>query len=128
MIELTRNGGSPNIHNSVGRVLLTRPVLLWDTVTSDMARFTTAFSLGIKATAANGGDVLSFFLGYYPSTAIHDTIENSQNLSLFNKNASMVVTGDDRVVAVEFNTFLNDGIDTSNSQGTDVRKIETIVL
>jgi hypothetical protein len=40
----------------------------------------------------------------------------------------MVVTGDDRVVAVEFNTFLNDGIDTSNSQGTDVRKIETIVL
>jgi interleukin-1 receptor-associated kinase 1 len=63
MIELTRNGGSPNIHNSVGWVLLTQPVLLWDAVTGDMARFTTAFSLGIKATAANGGDVLAFFLG-----------------------------------------------------------------
>jgi hypothetical protein len=38
------------------------------------------------------------------------------------------MTSDDRVMAVEFDTFLNDGIDTSNSQGTDVRKIETIVL
>ncbi|KAF7040004.1 hypothetical protein CFC21_049939 [Triticum aestivum] len=123
-IELTKGGGSPNIQNSVGRALHAQPVPLWDVDTGELTRFTTSFTFRIKVNGPVSGDGLAFFLGHYPPTSIPDPLDNGKNLGLFNRNVSTVATGDERAVAVEFDTFLNPGIDTSGSHmGIDVNSI-----
>ncbi|KAF7032995.1 LOW QUALITY PROTEIN: hypothetical protein CFC21_044123 [Triticum aestivum] len=123
-IELTKGGGSPNIQNSVGRALHSQPVPLWDVDTGELTRFTTSFTFRINVSGPVSGDGLAFFLGHYPPTSIPDPLDNGKNLGLFNRNVSTVATGDERAVAVEFDTFLNPGIDTSGSHmGIDVNSI-----
>ncbi|VAH68857.1 unnamed protein product [Triticum turgidum subsp. durum] len=123
-IELTKGDGSPNIQNSVGRALHAQPVKLWDVDTGELTRFTTSFTFRIKVNGPVSGDALAFFLGHYPPTSIPDPLDNSKNLGLFNRNISTVATGNERAVAVEFDTFLNPGIGTSSSHvGIDVNSI-----
>ncbi|KAI5002134.1 hypothetical protein ZWY2020_026784 [Hordeum vulgare] len=124
MIELTKAGGSPNIQNSVGRALYAQPVPLWDAVTGELAQFTTSFTFEIKVNSELSGDGMTFFLGHYPPTSIPDPLDNGGNLGLFNKSVGTVATGDNRVVAVEFDTFLNVESDNSDSHmGIDVNSI-----
>ncbi|KAF7026049.1 hypothetical protein CFC21_038187 [Triticum aestivum] len=123
-IELTKAGGSPNIQNSVGRALYAQPVPLWDAITGELARFTTSFTFEIKVNSELSGDGMTFFLGHYPPTSIPDPLDNGRNLGLFNKSVGTVATGDNRVVAVEFDTFLNVESDNSDSHmGIDVNSI-----
>ncbi|KAM3354622.1 hypothetical protein ACQJBY_025374 [Aegilops geniculata] len=126
MIQLTRNVDGTSVNNSVGRAFLTTPMPLWDTVTGELARFTTSFTFQIKVSNATTGDGLTFFLGRYPSSSIPNVIRDmgGGNLGLFNKIAGTVATGDDRAVAVEFDTFFNDNFDPSGSHmGIDVNSI-----
>uniref|UniRef100_A0A8I6X0Q4 Protein kinase domain-containing protein n=1 Tax=Hordeum vulgare subsp. vulgare TaxID=112509 RepID=A0A8I6X0Q4_HORVV len=121
MIQLT-----PSIGNSVGRAFLATPVPLWDAVTGELARFTTSFTFQIKANKANTGDGLAFFLGHYPPASIprSEREMGGGNLGLFDKSVGTVATGDDRVVADEFDTYLNDGFDASGSHmGIDINSI-----
>ncbi|XP_044378949.1 uncharacterized protein [Triticum aestivum] len=125
MIELTKNDQSQKIHDSVGRVVYAQPVSLWDVATGKLATFNTTFSFQIKPEdGAVTGDGMAFFLGHYPPTSIPNPIENGRNLGLFTNNSNTNATGNDRILAVELDTFLNTGIDTSNSHiGIDVNSI-----
>ncbi|XBI22200.1 hypothetical protein VPH35_063246 [Triticum aestivum] len=126
MIQLTRNGDGTSVKNSVGRAFLVTPMPLWDTVTGELARFTTSFTFQIKVNNANTGDGLTFFIGHYPSASIPNVKREmgGGNLGLFNTSPGTVATSDDRAVAVEFDTYLNDGFDTSSSHmGIDVNSI-----
>ncbi|VAH40713.1 hypothetical protein VPH35_025914 [Triticum aestivum] len=118
---------TPSIGNSVGRVFLPAPVPLWDAVTGELARFTTSFTFQIKVNNANNtGDGLAFFLGHYPPADIPklEREMSGGNLGLFNRSVGTVATGDERAVAVEFDTHLNDGFDPSGSHmGIDVNSI-----
>ncbi|KAF7045405.1 hypothetical protein CFC21_054517 [Triticum aestivum] len=123
-IQLTRAGGSPNIRNSVGRALLVQPVPLWDTITGELTQFNTSFTFRINVSSEITGQGFAFFIGSYPWTSMSDPLENGQNLGLFKGNLSTVATGDKQIVAVEFDTFFNVGVDTSGSHmGIDVNSI-----
>ncbi|XBI98009.1 hypothetical protein VPH35_018286 [Triticum aestivum] len=117
---------TPSIGNSVGRAFLMAPVPLWDAVTGELAHFTTSFTFQIKVNNANAGDGLAFFLGHYPPADIpkFEREMGGGNLGLFSKSVGTVATGDERAVAVEFDTHLNDGFDPSGSHmGIDVNSI-----
>ncbi|XP_037442035.1 L-type lectin-domain containing receptor kinase IX.1-like [Triticum dicoccoides] len=125
MIELTKNEQSQENHDSVGRVVYAQPVPLWDVATGKLATFNTTFSFQIKPEgSAVTGDGMAFFMGHYPATSIPNPIENGRNLGLFTNNSNTNATGNDRILAVELDTFLNNGIDTSSSHiGIDVNSI-----
>ncbi|CAL5081003.1 unnamed protein product [Urochloa decumbens] len=127
MIELTRNDRNQGLDNSVGRASYAQPVPIWDEVTDELTSFTTTFSIQILPDDINNntaGDGMAFFLGNYlsriPSTS------GGGNLGLFSEGAnSMNAMGDNRLVAVEFDTFLNTNYnDTSdNHMGIDVNSL-----
>ncbi|XP_071683816.1 L-type lectin-domain containing receptor kinase IX.1-like [Lolium perenne] len=126
LIELTKSNLSENIGGSIGRVVYAQPVPLWDTVTGELTRFTATFSFQIKANSVISGDGFAFFLGHYPTTNIANN--GGKNMGIFPEYpgaAGTVMIGDDRSVAIEFDTFLNDDIrDTSNSHmGINVNSI-----
>lgn len=84
---------------SVGRVLHTQPVLLWDNATGAAASFTMTFCLRTRqqTTGAGAGGApprMSVFLvPYYPSSN--------------RKSRSVTTDGDDQIEEVEFETTLN---------------------
>ncbi|KAM0913346.1 hypothetical protein ACQ4PT_012206 [Festuca glaucescens] len=125
LIELTKSNTSESIGDSIGRVLYAKPVSLWDADTRELATFTTTFSFQIKATGNLSGDGLAFFLGFYPPT--NPTNNRGKNMGLYPEypGAGPVMVGDDRAVAIEFDTFINEDIgDPSNSHmGIDVNSI-----
>nr|XP_020188775.1 agglutinin-2-like [Aegilops tauschii subsp. strangulata] len=99
---------------------------LWDTVTGELSRFTTSFTFQIKVNNATIGDGLTFFLGHYLPASIPNVKREmgGGNLGLINTTAGTVATGDDRAVAVEFDTFFNNNFDPSGSHmGIDVNSI-----
>ncbi|XP_062179577.1 L-type lectin-domain containing receptor kinase IX.1-like [Phragmites australis] len=130
MLELTKNEirGDPF---SVGRASYARPVPLWDNTTGELASFTSNFTFQIKPKdetfyhRCNGsGDGMAFFLAHYPSMIPPNSY--GWNLALFNDSNSLNATGDDRVVAVEFDTFYNSQWDHSqNHVGIDVNSINS---
>uniref|UniRef100_A0A8R7VHB9 non-specific serine/threonine protein kinase n=1 Tax=Triticum urartu TaxID=4572 RepID=A0A8R7VHB9_TRIUA len=129
VIELTRN----EIHDffSVGRASYTRPVPLWDKATGEVASFSSNFTFQIRPESETNqvqlrdrckGDDMAFFLSPYPSKPPNSY---GKNLALFNDSNNISTTGDDRVVAVEFDTVLGD-FDASNSRvGIDVNSIKS---
>ncbi|CAN6204201.1 unnamed protein product [Urochloa humidicola] len=127
MIELTRNDRNQGLDNSVGRASYAQPVPIWDELTSELTSFTTTFSIQILRDDINNhtaGDGMAFFLGHYPSNV--PSTSGGGNLGLFSEGAnSMNATGDNRLVAVEFDTFLNTNYnDTSdNHMGINVNSL-----
>jgi hypothetical protein len=127
-LELTKNEvlGDPF---SVGRASYARPVALWDNSTGELASFTSNFTFQIKPKdettyqACNmSGDGMAFFLAHYPSKLPPNSF--GRNLALFNESNNIYATGDDRVVAVEFDTVFNDQWDkTTYHIGIDVNSI-----
>ncbi|CAN6210454.1 unnamed protein product [Urochloa humidicola] len=127
MIELTRNDRNQGLGNSVGRASYAQPVPIWDELTSELTSFTTTFSIQILRDDINNqtaGDGMAFFLGHYPSNV--PSTSGGGNLGLFSEGAnSMNATGDNRLMAVEFDTFLNTNYnDTSdNHMGINVNSL-----
>ncbi|CAN6334044.1 unnamed protein product [Urochloa humidicola] len=118
VIELTKKG----LENSVGRASYSEPVAIWDEITRELTSFTTVFSFQIlPETNGRGGDGMAFFLGHYPSVIPASGIGGS--LGLFSSGTTNA-TGDNRAVAVEFDTFLNKGYDNSDDHiGIDVNSL-----
>ncbi|CAL4906528.1 unnamed protein product [Urochloa decumbens] len=118
VIELTKKG----LENSVGRASYSEPVAIWDEITGELTSFTTVFSFQIlPETNGRGGDGMAFFLGHYPSVIPASGVGGS--LGLFSSGTTNA-TGDNRAVAVEFDTFLNAGYDNSDNHiGIDVNSL-----
>ncbi|KAJ1289332.1 hypothetical protein BS78_02G156200 [Paspalum vaginatum] len=129
-IELTKNDISgPNSH-SVGRLRYVQPVPLWDATTGEVASFTTSFTFRIKPADKDSpepsADGMAFFLAHHPSVD-PPAGSNGGNLGLFNDSTNMNAVGDDRVVAVEFDTYQNDVWDKDgNHVGIDVNSIVSV--
>ncbi|XP_066392387.1 L-type lectin-domain containing receptor kinase IX.1-like [Miscanthus floridulus] len=109
VIELTRNDRNQGLDNSVGRASYAQPVPIWDEDSGEVASFTTTFSFKILRDNQNNitaGDGMAFFLGHYPSSI--PTASGGGGLGLFSAGENSTnATGDNRVVAVEFDTFKN---------------------
>ncbi|WVZ64605.1 LOW QUALITY PROTEIN: hypothetical protein U9M48_014100 [Paspalum notatum var. saurae] len=109
VIELTKNDRSQGLPG----IIYAQPVLVWDEDdTDELASFTTTFSIQIlRDDNHTTGDGMAFFLGHYPSS-IPSNGAVGGNLGLLGTDA----VGDNRVVAVEFNTFKNSNYnDTSDN-------------
>ncbi|KAF8740726.1 hypothetical protein HU200_013778 [Digitaria exilis] len=126
-IELTKNDISDLNYHSVGRVWHAQPVPLWDPTTGEVASFTTSFTFRIKPAGASSpelsADGMAFFLSArYPSGMQPGSY--GRNLGLFTDGSNRNATGDDRVVAVEFDTYRNDEWEEDgNHVGIDVNSI-----
>ncbi|KAJ4806310.1 receptor lectin kinase [Rhynchospora pubera] len=105
-----------NIHYSEGRATYNQAVPLWDKQTGEVTNFTSRFSFLIQNITPSGyGDGLAFFLSPYPSQIPVDG--NESCLGLCSK--SIYPLTKDQIIAIEFDTFLNDGIDPSSIDPTD---------
>ncbi|XBI41535.1 hypothetical protein VPH35_125990 [Triticum aestivum] len=123
-LELTRNTRSAGIQNSVGRATYAHKVPLWSNATGEMASFTTTFSFQItpgKDSLSLTCDGMAFFLGHFPVRL--EAYGGSLGLLLTNTNG----TGDNRIVAIEFDTFFNTryGDINGNHVGVDINTVNS---
>ncbi|XP_027364149.1 seed lectin subunit I-like [Abrus precatorius] len=106
--------------DSLGRVLYTAPIHLWDKRTGNVASIVTSFSVVIKAqektTTAEG---LAFFLAA-PNT---QPGKGGGLLGLFNSDG---YNRSNQVVAVEFDTYSNDWDPKTRHIGIDVNNIKSV--
>lgn len=95
-IELTKlDGGGKPVGGSVGRVLYSSPVHLWESSTV-VASFETDFTFSISSDSTTPGDGLAFFIAPFDTKIPPNS--GGSNLGLFPS---------DNVVAVEFDTYPN---------------------
>ncbi|KAK1601842.1 hypothetical protein QYE76_017315 [Lolium multiflorum] len=125
-LELTKNTRDANIQYSTGRASYVGKVPLWNSASGEMASFTTTFSFQItpdKDSLPDTGDGMAFFLGHFPS----EIPGNSDGGSLGLLPAFTNGTGDSRIVAVEFDTFLNpqNADINGNHVGIDVNSVNS---
>uniref|UniRef100_A0A0E0QDT7 non-specific serine/threonine protein kinase n=1 Tax=Oryza rufipogon TaxID=4529 RepID=A0A0E0QDT7_ORYRU len=102
-------------------------VQLWDAATGEVASFTTRFSFNIiPGNRSKKGDGMTFFLTSYPSR-LPEGDAGGQNLGLTNQTVG-VSTGENRFVAVEFDTFVNpfDPNATNDHIGIDVNSVVSV--
>jgi serine/threonine protein kinase len=126
VINLSRYNADGNMDRSQGRVTYKKPILLWDSSTGKVANFTTSFTFAIRYTdIEQNGDGMTFFLLPFPS---HLTDRSSQGcLSAFENCYSPSTTTKNHVVAVEFDSYMNDWDPSSNHFGIDVNSISSVV-
>ncbi|CAL5089825.1 unnamed protein product [Urochloa decumbens] len=140
-IELTKNQQTGTITHSQGRIWYAHPVPLWNEVTGEVASFTTAFSFNITPTnssqylecnnwTSRSGDGMTFFLAPWPHSSGGVVLANATgggDLNIFNSSNHFNATGDSRVVAIEFDTFLDDNWDNSSDHiGIDINSIRSV--
>ncbi|KAF2915714.1 hypothetical protein DAI22_09g060200 [Oryza sativa Japonica Group] len=126
-IELTKTDISDRNLRSIGRAWYARPVQLWNNTTGEVASFRTTFSSQIKPVNLDvSADGLAFFLGHYPSGIPHRSYGG--NLGLFNGSSNnRNATGTARIVAVEFDTYMNKEWEKDgNHVGIDVNSIVSV--
>ncbi|KAL5220507.1 hypothetical protein ABZP36_025220 [Zizania latifolia] len=123
-IDITRN-----IANTTGRVSYPQPVQLWDTATGEVASFTTRFSFTINPSdRSRKGDGMAFFLVSHPSRMPYIAGAGG-TLGLASPDYRNVSPGDNRFVAVEFDTFMNSDFDpnaTYDHIGIDVSSVTSV--
>lgn len=107
-----------------------RPVPLWDRATGELASFDTAFSFRIRndGGGASPGDGMAFFLAYYQSvipTNIGGGGLGFFSTGIISNGSRTAASGDERLVAVEFDTYCNQLWPDSAQQhvGIDVNSI-----
>jgi hypothetical protein len=127
VIELTKDQRYGDITNSVGRVWYAHPVQLWDRATRELASFNTTFSFQIKSgnDSSMPGDGMAFFLSSYPSVTPPESYGGT--LGLFGgRFSNATVSGDERFVAVEFDTHPNRDWESGNHVGIDVNSMASV--
>ncbi|KAM3214754.1 hypothetical protein ACQJBY_066983 [Aegilops geniculata] len=92
-------------------------VPLWNGATGEIASFATAFSFRITPEKEDSPNGMAFFLGHLPSLDVPRNSSSSAGGGLLPAFADG--TGESRIVAVEFDAFLNHvGIDVSSANST----------
>ncbi|XP_020167014.1 L-type lectin-domain containing receptor kinase IX.1-like [Aegilops tauschii subsp. strangulata] len=125
-LELTTNTSDANIQYSTSRASYVHKVPLWNSATGETASFTTTFSFRItpdRDSPSSAGDGMAFFLGHFPSVIPPKSEGGSLGLLPALTNG----TGDTRIVAVEFDTFLNpqNADMNGNHVGIDVNSVNS---
>ncbi|KAK1418262.1 hypothetical protein QVD17_27405 [Tagetes erecta] len=102
-------------HGAAGRATYNKSLHLWDKNSTELASFSTNFSFEIESRVLADlyGDGFTFFLA-----ADNSVITEASALGLPIDNITFAVT--DQVVAVEFDTYWNDGVDPVNISGPHV--------
>uniref|UniRef100_A0A2N9FY46 non-specific serine/threonine protein kinase n=1 Tax=Fagus sylvatica TaxID=28930 RepID=A0A2N9FY46_FAGSY len=108
------------INSSVGRAIYNERVHLWDNNTGRLTDFTTHFSFIIKAVNKNSADGLAFFIAPFGSNIPVDLAGGY--LGLFSRGSAINDT-ENKIVAVEFDTFRNDWDPSDNHVGIDVNSL-----
>ncbi|XP_062194442.1 L-type lectin-domain containing receptor kinase IX.1-like [Phragmites australis] len=125
--DLTNNSYRDGIASSVGRMAYAHPVPLRDNATGQVASFTTTFSFAIDITDRdNKGDGMAFFLSQYPSVLPPNS--GGGALGLCKNCDNNKTAGEDRFVAVEFDTYNNtwDPSATYDHMGINVNSIVSV--
>ncbi|KAL6873738.1 hypothetical protein ACP4OV_013820 [Aristida adscensionis] len=131
VLELTRNETDVSADMySTGRATYPGAVPLWDSATGEVASFTSNFTLQIWprnetpfSTCNVSGDGMAFFLGHHPSRIPPNS--HGPNFGLFNESTQFNATGDNRVVAVEFDKIEQAYDPSDNHVGIDVNSINS---
>ncbi|XP_010256502.2 PREDICTED: L-type lectin-domain containing receptor kinase IX.1-like [Nelumbo nucifera] len=121
---------------SAGRVIYKKPIHLWDNATNNLTDFITHFSFSLfidKNAKYMPGDGFTFFLApnsFLPPLPTGNTnvipSSSGQFLGLFD-NKTATNEGENQAVAVEFDTYSNDGEDPSYRHvGIDVNAIISV--
>ncbi|KAM5586125.1 hypothetical protein ABKV19_005164 [Rosa sericea] len=130
-LQLTRSADT--INGSVGRVTYSRPFLLWNTSTGEIADFTSNFTFYIEsANNSEYGDGLAFFIEPNGSL-LNRTLGRGSSLGLPVDPNSNVSRNQHSFVAVEFDIFHNGGKTVEDPAGdhvgidiNSVKSIETL--
>ncbi|KAK9097013.1 hypothetical protein Sjap_022510 [Stephania japonica] len=119
-VQLTTNRRDAFLSNSVGRVLYSEPVRLWDSRTGKVADFTTRFSFVIKMLyPPDGADGMAFFLAPNGSQIPPNSFGGS--FAVFHENNKS-----NPVVAVEFDTFPNSFDPKTDHVGIDINSVVSV--
>ncbi|KAJ1689766.1 hypothetical protein LUZ63_013921 [Rhynchospora breviuscula] len=124
-------------NGSIGIAFYSQPVPLWDNTTGEVTCFDTTFSFQIRNATKDTytkdvpvvADGLTFFLSAYPPP---NNTGGGQALGLFNRD-TMYNESANQIVAVEFDTYLNSGVDPPSNNhtdchiGIDINKINSTV-
>nr|DAD39321.1 TPA_asm: hypothetical protein HUJ06_013644 [Nelumbo nucifera] len=135
-LVLTKAEAIKAFNSSAGRVIYKKPIHLWDNATNNLTDFITHFSFSLsfdKDSKYMPGDGFTFFLAPNSSlpplpTADTNVIASSsgQFLGLFD-NKTGTNAGENQAVAVEFDTYSNDGEDPKYRHvGIDVNAIISV--
>ncbi|KAJ7552997.1 hypothetical protein O6H91_06G080100 [Diphasiastrum complanatum] len=125
---MTRNAQDVSLKSSVGRALYNRPFKLWSTNSTNdtqLASFSTSFTFSIRNLSVSYGDGLTFLM----TSGISPPPAGSAGGWLGLVTAATNGNYTNRVVAVEFDTYLNDDPKTNfsdiddNHVGIDVNDI-----
>lgn len=126
VINLSRYNADGNFDQSQGRATYKQPILLWDPSTGKVANFTPSFTFALRYTdIEQPGDGMTFFLLPYPS---HLTDRSSQGcLGAIENCYSPNSPTKNHVVAVEFDSYMNDWDPSGSHFGIDVNSINSVV-
>ncbi|KAF3328684.1 L-type lectin-domain containing receptor kinase IX.1-like protein [Carex littledalei] len=125
IINLSRYNADDNFDHSQGRATYKQPILLWDPSTGKAANFTTSFTFALRYTVEQPGDGMTFFLLPYPSDL---TDRSSQGcLGAVENCYSPNTKRKKHVLAVEFDSYMNDWDPSNSHVGIDVDSISSIV-
>lgn len=114
------------LKNSAGRASFSQPVQLWDATTGDPADFTAQFSFRIKAnnTERAYGDGISFFIA--PVESEIPANSTAGYLALFSPESATNSTGNNSIVAVEFDSNKDPWDPSSDHVGINVNSIVSV--
>ncbi|GLJ13179.1 hypothetical protein SUGI_0206980 [Cryptomeria japonica] len=124
VIQLTKNQADGSLKISAGRATYQHLVRLWDSATGVTANFTTHFEFIIK-TFNNRlyGEGMTFFL----SRPVPDLPPNSTEGYLGLLDPATEGNSSNQIVAVEFDTFMNEWDSEWDHVGIDVNSIRSVV-
>ncbi|KAI3442334.1 Non-specific serine/threonine protein kinase, partial [Psidium guajava] len=124
VIQLTRNQLDHDIESSVGRASYDKPVRLWDSKTGKLTDFMAQFSFVMKALNDTFyGDGISFYI--VPSDSVIPANSSGGYLGLFNQRTAND-TSANRVVAVEFDSYMNPWDPSQDHVGIIVNSIISV--
>ncbi|EMS64182.1 Lectin-related protein [Triticum urartu] len=134
LVDVTCNSFGESPTHCTGRVSYAHPVPFYDSATGEVASFQTRFTFAIMLELENNsktvkGDGMAFFLAYYPSAMPpHSGGGNLGLLPSGDDGKSLTAFGNDRFVAVEFDTFSNswDPDNTVDHIGIDISSMSSV--
>ncbi|TXG60050.1 hypothetical protein EZV62_014623 [Acer yangbiense] len=111
---------------SSGRATYNQPMPIWDAETGRLTDFTTLFSFIIKAALDrdNCGDGLSFFLAPYDSKIPPNS--SGGFLALFIPETAITNISSNQIVAVEFDSYMNEWDPSDDHVGINVNSIVSV--
>ncbi|MED6137133.1 hypothetical protein PIB30_062104 [Stylosanthes scabra] len=105
-VKLTKTTfAGDGVANSVGRILHSAHVRLWEQETNRLANFETQFSFNLTSSRRYPADGLAFFIA--PSDTTIPADSTGGRLGLFSPSNALNTSSASQVIAVEFDTFMD---------------------